>query len=54
LAETESESYADEDPMRRKETLELVRAYYRIKDAQVRQRIFELCRTMAHTNAEES
>lgn len=54
LAETEAENYTEEDPMRRKETLELVRAYYRIKDPQVRQRIFELCRTMAHTSVEES
>jgi len=36
------------DPMARRETLELVRAYYRIKDAKVRKRLFELVKSVAN------
>jgi len=35
------------DPMAKRETLELVRAYYRIVDPQVRRRIFELTKAVA-------
>ena len=35
------------DPMAKRETLELVRAYYKVKDPVVRKRIFELCKAMA-------
>ncbi len=35
------------DPMAKRETLELVRAYYRIKDPQVRKRLFEMCKVLA-------
>lgn len=35
------------DPMARRETLELVRAYYRIEDPKVRKRIFELTKSIA-------
>lgn len=35
------------DPMTKRETLELVRAYYRITDPQVRKRVFELAKTLA-------
>jgi transcriptional regulator with XRE-family HTH domain len=40
------------DPMMRRETLELVRAYYRVPDAQTRRRLFELVKAIAnaHTN----
>lgn len=37
----------DEDPMNRRETLELVRAYYRINGEQVRKRIYELTKSLA-------
>lgn len=37
------------DPMARRETLELVRAYYRIADPQVRRRVFELAKTLGRT-----
>ena len=37
----------EQDPMARRETLELVRAYYRIPDAQVRRRLFELAKALA-------
>jgi transcriptional regulator with XRE-family HTH domain len=40
----------DVDPMARRETLELVRAYYRIKDPLVRKRVFELAKALANVN----
>jgi len=40
------------DPLTRRETLELVRAYYRISDPQVRKRLFELAKSLG--SAEES
>lgn len=41
------------DPMARRETLELVRAYYRIVDPKVRKRVFELTKSIANA-AEDS
>ncbi len=35
------------DPMAKRETLELVRAYYKIVDAKVRKRVFELTKALA-------
>jgi transcriptional regulator with XRE-family HTH domain len=40
------------DPMVRRETLELVRAYYRINDAQIRRRLFDLTKAIANAGAE--
>ena len=37
----------DRDPLAKRETLELVRAYYRIKDPSVRAKIKDLARAMA-------
>lgn len=37
----------DEDPMRRRETVELVRTYYRIPDETARRRLYELMRSIA-------
>jgi transcriptional regulator with XRE-family HTH domain len=37
----------DDDPLSRRETLELVRAYYRIDEVQVRKRVFELTKALA-------
>ncbi len=34
------------DPMAKRETLELVRAYYKITDPQVRKRLFEMTKTL--------
>ncbi len=34
------------DPMARRETLELVRAYYKITDPQIRKRLYELTKTL--------
>ena len=45
LAE-EAESF-DLDPMAKRETLELVRAYYRIDDPGVRKKVFELSKALA-------
>jgi transcriptional regulator with XRE-family HTH domain len=38
------------DPMMRRETLELVRAYYRVPDAQTRRRLFELVKAIANAH----
>jgi transcriptional regulator with XRE-family HTH domain len=42
----------DVDPMARRETLELVRAYYRIRDPLVRKRVFELAKALANVGDE--
>lgn len=50
LSEPEAEPYdADPDPMMKRETLELVRAYYKIDDALVRRRVFELVKATGGT-----
>lgn len=38
----------EDDPMQRRETIELVRAYYRIPDATARRRLYELTRSIAN------
>jgi len=43
----------DNDPMGRRETLELVRAYYAIPDVQVRRRVYELAKALAGTMEEK-
>ena len=40
----------EQDQFTRRETLELVRAYYRITDPAVRRRVFELTKTLARTD----
>lgn len=42
------EAAADGDPLTRRETLELVRSYYRIEDPNVRKRIYELVKSVSH------
>ncbi|GIX18131.1 MAG: hypothetical protein KatS3mg119_2317 [Rhodothalassiaceae bacterium] len=42
------------DQLNKRETLELVRAYYRVKDARVRKRIFELIKAIAKSDQEEA
>lgn len=37
------------DPMAKRETLELVRSYYKITDAKVRKRVFELVKALGKT-----
>jgi transcriptional regulator with XRE-family HTH domain len=46
FAEPAAEAF-DSDPLRRRETVELVDAYYAIDDPAVRRRLFELARTLA-------
>ncbi len=41
------------DPMMRRETLELVRAYYRILDPQLRRRLFDLTKSIANAAEKE-
>ncbi len=44
---TDEEMYTHEpDPMAKRETLELVRAYYKISDPQVRKRLFEMTKAL--------
>src|SRR5437773_10885658 len=46
FAELAAEAF-DSDPLRRRETVELVSAYYRIEDPALRRRLFELARAVA-------
>lgn len=41
----------DRDPLAKRETLELVRAYYKISDPRVRKRVFELTKAVAANSA---
>jgi transcriptional regulator with XRE-family HTH domain len=55
--EDENEELApryEPDPMMRRETLELVRAYYRIPDSQIRRRLFDLTKAIANACANET
>ncbi len=47
-----AEPFTD-DPMKRRETLELVRAYYRIRDGRVRRRVFDLLKTLSNADSLE-
>ncbi len=45
----------EKDPLIKRETLQLVRAYYKIREGSVRKRIYELVKTMgASSNAESA
>ena len=46
LSDTPQSDYTSGDPMVKRETLELIRCYYRITDPKIRQNILELCRNM--------
>jgi transcriptional regulator with XRE-family HTH domain len=46
----EAQEGFDDDTLHRRETLELVRAYYRITDPSVRKRVFDLIKTLAPTD----
>ena len=48
--ETRDVTPRENDPMTKRETLELVRAYYRITDYHVRRRIYELAKSLASTD----
>ena len=43
----------EHDPLAKRETLELVRAYYKIGDARVRRRIFDLVKAVARSESED-
>jgi transcriptional regulator with XRE-family HTH domain len=51
---SESPDPFDNDPMNRRETLELVRAYYRITDPNQRKKVFELVKSMGALQASDS
>jgi transcriptional regulator with XRE-family HTH domain len=48
---TRPENDHEQDPLARRETLELVRAYYRIEDPAVRKQVFELTKAVAKAGA---
>lgn len=50
LSESRSEPF-ELDPMAKRETLELVRAYYRITDPVVRKRVFELTKSLGKSKS---
>lgn len=50
----EAKSGYDADPMARRETLELVRAYYKIRDAAVRKRLFEMTKALGNAAAKDT
>lgn len=52
LSEPESPAY-EADTLAKRETLELVRAYYRIRSPKVRKRVFELAKALAKSHEEE-
>ena len=45
----DSQDGFEDDTLHRRETLELVRAYYRITDPAVRKRVFELVKSLTPT-----
>src|ERR1700746_1942669 len=52
VSEAKLQPYAAEpDPLAKRETLELVRAYYKIHEPRVRKRIFELTKALARVSA---
>ena len=51
-SEREPAGQYEPDPMMRRETLELVRAYYRITDPQIRRRLFDLTKAIANACTE--
>jgi transcriptional regulator with XRE-family HTH domain len=53
LAEDSGEGY-QADPMTKRETLELVRAYYRITDPKLRRRLFDMTKALAAASQTKS
>jgi transcriptional regulator with XRE-family HTH domain len=47
LMKSKQQPNTDKDPLAKRETLEFVRAYYRIADPAVRKRVFELTKAVA-------
>jgi transcriptional regulator with XRE-family HTH domain len=46
-SQADAQDSLSDDSMNRRETLELVRAYYRINDPMIRKKVFELIKSMA-------
>lgn len=44
----------EKDPMTKRETLELVRAYYKIRENRIRKRVFDMVKAMGGTRATEA
>lgn len=53
VSDNGQEGYQSEDHLARRETLELVRAYYRIGDDKVRKRIFEMVKAVGSSYIED-
>jgi transcriptional regulator with XRE-family HTH domain len=53
VSDDEDAGGAEPNPLNRRETLELVRAYYRISSARVRKRMFELVKAVARVEDAE-
>jgi transcriptional regulator with XRE-family HTH domain len=53
VADDDEATGAEPNPLNRRETLELVRAYYRIQSARVRKRMFELVKAVARVEEAE-
>jgi hypothetical protein len=53
VADDDDVAGAEPNPLNRRETLELVRAYYRISSARVRKRMFELVKAVARVEDAE-
>jgi transcriptional regulator with XRE-family HTH domain len=53
-AGTPFEQEKDKDPLIKRETLELVRAYYKIREARVRKRIYEMVRAVGAASHAEA
>ncbi len=51
---TTSADSSEPDPMAKRETLELVRAYYRIPDSTVRKRLFEMTKALGNSGGDQS
>ncbi|WP_460020142.1 helix-turn-helix domain-containing protein [Magnetospira thiophila] len=49
----QAQTELEPDPMTRRETLELVRAYYKVGNPQVRRRLYELAKSLAKTDLDE-
>lgn len=51
LAESAQQNNGKDDPLNKRETLELVRAYYRIQDPELRRRLFEMTKALGSLKA---
>ena len=54
FGETGTPFAVEKDPLIKRETLQLVRAYYKIREGTVRKRIYELVKTMGATSHAEN